>query len=124
MARGFFSKWKQLVFLDYDKPLTAEVVNDILTQLYEAGFTVVSITSDLGPTNSSRWTSLDIGIKDNQQCFFTHPCDSSLKVFVFADPPDLLKLIRNNFIDHGFNIDGVFIGKEYIEKFLLLNKSE
>lgn len=45
-------------------------------------------------------------------------------MFVFADPPYLLKLLRNHFVDNGFNVDDVFVGKEYIEKLLILNKCE
>lgn len=92
--------------------------------MYDAGFIVVSVTTDLGPTNSGLWSSLNSGINKGQECFFIHPKDPSLKVFVFADPPHLLKLVRNNFLDSRFNFDGVSIGKEYIEKLLLLNKAE
>lgn len=47
-----------------------------------------------------------------------------MRVSVFADAPHLLKLIRNNFLDHGFKVNDVNIGKDYIEKLSLLNKSE
>lgn len=67
---------------------------------------------------------MNIGINEYDECFFAHPDDSSLKVFVFTDPLHLLKLIRNNYIDKGFIINDIFVGKEYIEKMLLLNESE
>lgn len=124
MVRGVFSKWKQPIYFDYDKPLTKEVLDESISKLFDAGFTVVSVTTDLGPTNSSLWSSLNIGIKDNQNCFFAHPKDPSLKVFVFADAPHLLKLIRNHLLDHGFEIGEIYIGKHYLEKLVTLNKPE
>ncbi|XP_077259728.1 uncharacterized protein LOC143896053 [Temnothorax americanus] len=42
MARGLFSKWKQPVFYEYDKPVTKENLTEILEQLFEYGFTVVA----------------------------------------------------------------------------------
>lgn len=39
-----------------------------------------------------------------QKLFFFHPKNQNLKVFVFADTPHLLKLIRNHYFDSGFNI--------------------
>lgn len=124
MVRGLFSKWKQPVFFDYDKPLSTEVVNDVISKLYDAGYIVVGVTTDLGGSNQGLWSELNIGINNDQKCFFPHPKDSSLKIFVFADPPHLLKLIRNHFVDKGFYIDDLYVGKEYIEKLLELNKDE
>lgn len=100
------------------------MVSNIIGKLYDAGYTVISVTTDLGPTNSKVWSSQNIGIEEDQDCFFAHPKDPSLKVFVLADPPHLLKLITNHYVDSGFHIGDVFVGKEYIEKMLLLNKSE
>lgn len=78
MARGLFGRWKQPVYYDFDEPLTKETVNDVITKLYEAGYIVVGVTTDLGPSNQGLWTKLNIGIKEDQQCFFSHPCDPSL----------------------------------------------
>ena len=45
-------------------------------------------------------------------------------MFVFADPPHLLKLIRNNFIDSGFYYKNIFINKRCLEEMLILNKND
>lgn len=124
MVRGLFSKWKQPVYYDFDKPLTKEVLLDVINKLYDSGYTVVTVTTDLGPTNTGVWSSMNIGVKDGQNCYFVHPKDPSLKIFIFADPPHLLKLIRNNYVDSGFLINNVFIGKHYIEKLLILAKKK
>lgn len=92
--------------------------------MYDAGYTVVALTTDLGPTNSAVYNSLNVGIGEGQNCFFAHPSNDNLKVFVFADPPHLLKLIRNNFIDSGFHYEEELLNKECLEELLLLNKSD
>lgn len=104
--------------------LTADIVNETIKKLYDAGYTVVALTSDLGPTNNAVHNSLNIGVTEDKNCFFVHPSNDNLKVFVFADPPHLLKLIRNNFIDHGFHYEGEFLNKDCLEELLLLNKSD
>lgn len=40
---------------------------------------------------------------------------------MFADAPHLLKLLRNHFLDEGFNIDDRLIDKKCIEKMLAIN---
>lgn len=56
MARGLCSNWKQPVYFGFDKALTKEVVQDTISELYKSGFTVVGVTSDLGPSNNGVWS--------------------------------------------------------------------
>lgn len=93
MGHGLFSNWKQFVCFEFDKPLTAENMNTAIGQFYDNGYTVIGVTADLGPTNASFWKSLNIEIEDNRRCYLSHPRDSSLKGFVFANPPHLVKLL-------------------------------
>jgi len=51
MARGLVSSWKQPVFYKYDTPMTPEILNDIICNLHDIGFNVISIVNDMGPTN-------------------------------------------------------------------------
>lgn len=101
MIRGLFSKWKQPVFYEYDKPITKEKLTKILEQLFECGFTIVATISDLGPKYKSLWNDLNID-SEKGQCYFMHPCNNLLRVYVFADVPHMLKLARNHFLDRGF----------------------
>jgi len=52
--------------------------------------------------------------------FFQHSCNADLRVYVFVDAPHLLKLLRNHFLDEGFNIDRL-IDKKCIQKVLAIN---
>jgi len=82
-----------------------------LLKNYDASYTVVAIITDLASSNNKTWKDLNIGIHEEQQCYFTHPSDDNLKVFVFADEPHLLKLIRNHYLDKGFKINDKHINK-------------
>lgn len=79
---------------------------------YIAGFHVVAMVSDLGGANRGLHTELNIS---ETKPYFENPSTKE-KVFVLADVPHLLKLIRNNFVDHGFLIDNKLIKKEIVEQ--------
>jgi len=100
MVRGLFKSWKQPVFYSYDTPITASILNNIISKLYNCGYNVAEVTSDMGPTNISLWNSLKIAHTNSS---FLHP-NTGKNIYVFADVPHLLKLIRNKIIDHGFNV--------------------
>lgn len=99
MARGILGNWKQPIYYKFDQPMTAEIIKEIITALYNARFTVVSMVSDMGTSNTKVWSQLNI--EHDKNCFFEHPVDQSLKVYVFADTPHLLKLARNHLFDDG-----------------------
>lgn len=41
--------------------MTAEIIKEIITALYNARFTVVSMVSDMGTSNTNVWSQLNIG---------------------------------------------------------------
>jgi len=47
--------------------------------------------------------------------------DNNYNVYVFPDGPHLLKLLRNHFVNSGFEINGNIITKKVIEDIILLN---
>lgn len=122
MARGLLGKWKQPIYIKFDQPITKKIITDIISELYKAGFIVVSITSDMAPRNISLWSELKVG--HNKECSFNHPCDETLKIFVFSDVPHLLKLVRNQLLDNGFNIDGNLVDRSCFEKLLSVSSNE
>jgi len=110
MARELISKWKQPIFYKYDTPLTPEILFDIIEKLHEVGFNVVGVVSDMGPTNQGLLKSISVS---DEQPNFKHPITGQ-RIHVFADIPHLIKLCRNNYLDHGFilkdNEKETFIG--------------
>ena len=123
MIRGLFHFWKQPIFYKFDKPLTSDIIKEIIGELYDIGYCVVGLTTDLGPTNIALRKSLNIQTS-SESCSFPHPRDNNLKVFLFCDVPHLLKLIRNNFIDSGFCYEENIFDKKVLEEILTLNKGD
>lgn len=76
------------------------------------GFHVVAMVSDLGGANRGLHSHLNIS---EAKPYFENPRTKE-KIFVFADVPHLLKLIRNNFVDHGFLINNKIIKKQIVEE--------
>lgn len=56
---------------------------------------MLGIVSDMGTANVTLWSNLNIGY--DKQCFFPHPTNNNLNVYVFVDAPHLLKLLDNGF---------------------------
>lgn len=124
MARGLVSSWKQPVFYNYDTPMTPEILNDIICNLHDIGFNVISIVNDMGPTNQRLWKNMNVS--HNTPNFY-HPITGN-RIHVFADVPHLLKLCRNNFIDNGFilqhSTNKIFIGLNTVNKLVGISKQE
>lgn len=97
MIRSLFAKLKQTIYLDFDQKMTKEILLYLITELYEASYTVIACVSDCGGGNMGLWKELGITIENTH---FAHPITGD-NVYVFADVPHLLKLIRNWFIDTG-----------------------
>lgn len=115
-ARGLVH-WKQPVYYQFDQPMTTDILIEIISNLHDAGFTVVGIVSDMDTTNTSMWPKLDVAF--DKKCFFSHPNDSAQKIFVFADARRLLKLARNYLLDHGFTINNQIINVDYVQSLLV-----
>ncbi|KAK9752430.1 Transposase protein [Popillia japonica] len=87
---------------------------DIITAVENAGFHVVSIVSDLGGGNRSLHNEL--GVTPTKP-YFENPTNGC-NIYTLADVPHLIKLIRNNFVDYGFVINGNEINVQIVDKLL------
>lgn len=122
MLRGLVQNWKQIIFYDFDCPMTKCLLFRLIEEVEAAGFPVVAMVCDLGPTNVKLWNSLEI---TSEQTFFTNPADTNREIFVFADAPHLLKLIRNNFLDHGFVLDnGQYVLSQCVQQLIAHSRSD
>ena len=120
VARGIISHWKQQIFFDFDKPMTKELLFSIICSAEQNEIKVYSVVCDLG--NQGLLKSLGVS---QETPFFENPYDSSRKVYVFADAPHLLKLIRNHLVDKGYILeDGTEINIEDVQKILAKDASE
>lgn len=62
MARGLRKSWKLPVFYDFDCQMTKEILHSIITELSKAGYPVVAIVCNMGPTNRRLWKDLGVTI--------------------------------------------------------------
>lgn len=51
MIRGLAARWNQLIFSDFDVSMTKDVLFHIIEKVEAAGFLVIAMINDLGPTN-------------------------------------------------------------------------
>lgn len=123
-CRSLFDGWKQLIYYNCNKPLNSLIIKDIIKKLYEVGYTVVAISHNLGTFHCKTWRKLKVGVGSGLNCYFNHPSDKNLKIFVFVDGHHLLKLMRNHFLDNGFLINHTLISKNIIEKILQVNDND
>lgn len=98
--------------------MTKDIITNIISNLYEAGYIVVAICSDMGQRNMCLWSELNISFINS--CFIIHPCNKLLKVFGFADVPHLIKLARNHLIDQGFLINNKEVNRSCFDILLSL----
>jgi hypothetical protein len=101
--------------LNFDQAVTKNILENVINSLHRCNYIVVAIVSDMGSTNIKLWNELGIDINTNT---FKHPSDENKVIFVFADIPHLLKLLRNHFLDEGFTLFDKILTKDCIENFL------
>jgi hypothetical protein len=62
----------------------------------DVGFFVRACVSDMGPANQDMWKFVGIrSSRDSLTNFIAHPVRENCKLYFMADPPHLLKNIRN-----------------------------
>lgn len=86
---------------------------------------MVAIVSDCGGGNVGLWKKLDISCSRSEiNNSFKHPITGN-NVYVFADAPHMLKLLRNWFIDFGFVLsNGKILKKDKVYELLHKTNTE
>lgn len=122
MLRGLVGSWKQLVYYDFDRPMTKDLLFSIISHVEAAGFPVVATVNDMGSSNMALWNSLKVS---TETPYFTNPAVSSRKVHVLADVPHLMKLMRNHFLDDGFVMqDGKLVDSSCVREVIERSKAD
>jgi len=74
----------------------AKIIVKAILLLEDAGVRVMGITGDGASTNRTMWNILGVSGKvDKFKNSFNNPFNNSCQVYVFSDPPHLLKTVRN-----------------------------
>ena len=113
-----------MIYYSYDQPLNSSILLKVIKELYDAGYIVVAVTTDLGSSNQKTFKSLNVGIAKHEKCYFTHPSKFDLKVFCFSDGPHLLKLLRNHYLESGFVINNTQFNTKVMERMLSINNKD
>ena len=100
VIRGIFCTFKQPFFYDFDTNMTTDLLNELIMAIENAGFFVFYLTCDLAGGNRGLLNKIGISIENNTM---PNPYDSQRRISVSADVPHLIKLIRNNILDHGIS---------------------
>jgi len=132
-VRGLFRQWKQVIAYEFDESLTVDKFNNLVTQVENCGLGVRACVNDLGGKNRGLWNRL--GAKCHVSESVNAPnlniksyCENPVtkgKLWLFADAPHLLKLMRNNLLAKGFTLrDGYKISKSDFERLVALDSCE
>nr|CAI5822719.1 unnamed protein product [Callosobruchus analis] len=102
-----------LILMDIIKYVADSGKYDVIMKLqHVVGFHVFAMVSDLGGSN--RGLHSELNVSENKPYF--ENSTNKEKIFMFADVPHLLKLIRNNSVDHGFIIKEKLIKADIVEQ--------
>lgn len=108
MLVGIGTRWKHVVGYHFTgNSFNSNTLKDIIFQIIhdteELGFHVNFITSDMGAGNTGLWKLLDISTGRFSQIknFITHPFHSTRKLYVIADPPHILKNLKQALLNNG-----------------------
>ncbi|XP_033502419.2 uncharacterized protein LOC117269502 [Epinephelus lanceolatus] len=105
MVKGLFKEWKQLFGYCFSSgPIPHDRLQSLLfegiRELRSAGMECLVFICDQGAGNRAMLTRL--GVTKDQPYFDV----DGIRIFCMWDPPHLIKNIRNNWRNHGFQLDG------------------
>lgn len=110
MAVGLIGRsWRQPIYYDFDRNMTPALVNHLITSLEKQGFPVYAVVSDLGGTNHGLLGKMCVSTKEPH---FENPYNKNRNVHFFCDVPHMIKLLRNNLLDHQFRTPKGITSKE------------
>ena len=122
MLRGICSSWKQVIFVDFDFPMTKKKVDSLITAAEKHGVEVHGITMDLG--NKTLMSEIDFH-KAGLELNFPNDYDKSRTVHVFPDAPHLLKSLRNHILDHGLILsNGALLLRHHFQELVSSDSGE
>ena len=76
-----------------------QVTRSVIEAAHAIGLFVRVCVSDMGVANQDMWRTVGVhSCKDSLQNYIQHPCSSSDRLYFMADPPHLLKNVRNSLL--------------------------
>lgn len=111
VVRGLFSKFKQPIYVNFDEKMTPDLLNCVIVELHKVDLNVVAFVGDNGGGNVGLWKNCEANFNKPT---IKHSVTGE-DIYLFSDVPHLLKLLRNWFIDGGFQLaDKTILNKSKI----------
>lgn len=120
MVKGLCVNWQQVVYYNFDKTPTKELVHMVISRLEGCGLHPCALVSDMGTKNTGMWNELDITFDGDP--FFNSA--GGKKIFVFAVTPHLLKNLRNHFLDTGLLLKDGYVGPDPIRRLVSIQTGD
>ncbi len=122
MVNGLCRKWRQPIYYDFDQKITKKILHQIIFELRAVGFRVCAVVSDFGGTNRELWKELNVS---SAKTFFPNPFEQGMNIWMFADAPHMLKLLRNHLLDDGWVLpDSTLVDRKMMEELLVFDHAE
>lgn len=109
MLVGIGSRWKHIIAYhftgnSFDSNILKDIVFQIIHETGKLGFHVNFITCDMSSGNTSLWKILGIstGRYTKMKNYIVHPSDPTRNLFIIADPPHILKNLKQALINNEF----------------------
>lgn len=119
MLGGISSRWKQTVAYYFTSNSVnghtlKPIMNNIILKAESIGLRVISVTSDMGASNKTMWTSYGINCSfgNNINNSIQHPYDPERKIFFLPDVPHVFKNIKQALINNKV----IIIPNDIVEK--------
>lgn len=101
IARGLYSDWSQMVYLNFDTRVTKSELNNVIEALHKINFSIAGITCNFEEGKSDVFTELSVCYGKG---FFPHPITSE-KIFCFYYLNDLLQATNSHFVTGHLSLD-------------------
>lgn len=107
VARGLYSDWNQLVYLNFDVQVSKQNLNCVIEALHKINYSVAGCVCNFEELKSDLWSEMEMSYGKNS---FLHPITNEpIYAFYFID--DLLVATNKHFIDGRLTIDGQPVNK-------------
>lgn len=106
VARGLYSDWSQLVYLNFDTRVNKQNLNSVIEALHKIGYSVAACSCNFDESNSL-WNELGVSYGKSD---FLHPITNE-KIFAFYFVDDLLLAANKQFMEGRLSLENQTLNK-------------
>ena len=101
ILRSLFSNYKETIYFEFDRNMTLDLIEKLVIESESRGLKIYGLSFDLG----NKTLLSEIGFRDLKNKII-NPADKSRYIYLFPDPPHMIKLLRNHCFDKGLLFKG------------------